>query len=92
MRESGIGFVDYQVDKPILLNLSIPVKGNQMARCEICNKAGQSGNNVSHSKRHTRTRWFANVQKTTIYTNGAPRKVKICTRCLRTEYKSVTKR
>jgi len=75
----------------ILLNLVNTVKGNSMARCEICNKAGQSGNNVSHSKRHTRTRWFANVQKTTIYTDGVPRKLNICTRCLRTQYKATTK-
>lgn len=81
-----------RLSKAILLNLSIPVKGKQMARCEICNKAGQSGNNVSHSKRHTRTWWFANVQKTTIYTDGVPRRLNICTRCLRTQYKSVTKK
>jgi large subunit ribosomal protein L28 len=58
-----------------------------MARCEICLKSGQSGNNVSHSKRHTRTRWHANVQRATIYVKGVPKRVKICTRCLRTQYK-----
>ena len=46
-----------------------------MARCQICNKTGQSGNNVSHSKRRTRTRWFANVQRTTIVRDGRPQKV-----------------
>ena len=44
-----------------------------MAKCDICQKSGQSGNNVSHSKRHTRTRWHANVQKATIYVNGEPK-------------------
>ena len=58
-----------------------------MARCSICHKAGQSGNNVSHSKRRTKTRWSANVQPATIYENGSPRRVKICTRCLRSQYK-----
>jgi large subunit ribosomal protein L28 len=62
-----------------------------MARCEICLKSGQAGNNVSHSKRHTRTWWSANVHKATIYVNGAPKRVKICTRCLRTQYKSRVK-
>ncbi|MCH7745420.1 MAG: 50S ribosomal protein L28 [Chloroflexi bacterium] len=62
-----------------------------MARCDICNKSGQSGNNVSHSKRHTRTRWLANIQKATIQMDGAPHKVKICTRCLRTHYKVTVK-
>ena len=62
-----------------------------MARCEICSKAGMSGNNVSHSKRRTRTRWFANVHRATINVDGAPRRVNICTRCLRTQYKTATK-
>ena len=62
-----------------------------MARCQICHKSGQSGNNVSHSKRRTKTRWLANVQKATIYVDGSPRKVSLCTRCLRTQYKVAMK-
>ena len=62
-----------------------------MARCEICLKSGQSGNNVSHSKRRTKTRWMANVRKATIDVNGAPKRVNICTRCLRTRYKVTVK-
>ena len=60
-----------------------------MARCEICLKSGQSGNNVSHSKRHTKRRWSANVQRATIYTDGIPKRVKICTLCLRSQYKTL---
>ena len=62
-----------------------------MARCELCNKVGQSGNNVSHSKRHTRRRWQANVQKATVPIDGRVRRVRICTRCLRTQYKTMFK-
>ena len=62
-----------------------------MARCEICLKSGQSGNRVSFSNRHTRHRWSANVHKATIYDNGTPKRVKICTRCLRTQYKARVK-
>jgi len=29
-------------------------------RCDICLKAGMTGNNVSHSNRHTKTRFMAN--------------------------------
>ena len=53
-------------------------------RCEICLKAGMSGNNVSHSNRHTKTRFKANVHKQTILIDGVVKKVKICSRCLRT--------
>ncbi len=57
-------------------------------RCEICLKAGMAGNNVSHSNRHTKTRFVANVHKQTLMREGKPVKVKICTRCLRSLHKS----
>jgi large subunit ribosomal protein L28 len=47
-----------------------------------------SGNNVSHSNRHTKTRFAANVHKQIIFSNGKQVKVKICTRCLRSMQKS----
>ena len=56
-------------------------------RCEVCSKAGMSGNNVSHSKRRTKTRFLPNVHKLTLSTDGGMRRVKICTRCLRTRHK-----
>ena len=55
-----------------------------MAKCEICGKTPQFGHNVSHSMRHTKRQFKVNVQKTTIIENGKARKVKVCTRCLRT--------
>ena len=62
-----------------------------MARCEICLKSGQSGNNVSHSKRHTKRRWAANVRKANVLVNGTTKRINICTRCLRTQHKALTK-
>ena len=46
-----------------------------------------SGNNVSHSNRHTKTRFEANVHKQTLFQDGRHIKVKICSRCLRTLHK-----
>ena len=57
-------------------------------RCDICFKAGMSGNNVSHSNRHTKTRFMANVHKQTLFQDGRYIKVKICSRCLRSLNKS----
>lgn len=57
-------------------------------KCEICGKQVTFGRSVSHSKRHTPRRWFPNVQRTTIMVEGRQRKVNICTRCLRTQYKA----
>ena len=57
-------------------------------RCEICLKSGMSGNNVSHSNRHTKTRFKPNVHKQNLYQDGKHVKVKICSRCLRSMNKS----
>ncbi len=56
-------------------------------QCQICKKAGMTGNNVSHSNRHTKTRFKANVHRQTISLNGKVQRVKICSRCLRTLHK-----
>ena len=53
-------------------------------KCEVCGKIGMSGNNVSHSKRRTKTRFLPNVHKLTLPVGG---RIKICTRCLRTRHK-----
>ncbi|MDP6102733.1 MAG: 50S ribosomal protein L28, partial [Dehalococcoidia bacterium] len=37
-----------------------------MAKCQLCGKAGHSGNNVSHSKRRTKTRFMPNIQHATL--------------------------
>ena len=58
-----------------------------MAKCELCGKAGHSGNNVSHSKRRTKTRFMPNIQRATLTLNGSLRRVSLCTRCLRTDHK-----
>lgn len=55
-----------------------------MAKCEICGKIPQFGHAVSHSMRHTKRQFKVNVQKTTVVEGGKVRKIKVCTRCLRT--------
>lgn len=59
-----------------------------MAKCEICGKKPMSGNNVSFSQRHTKRKWKPNIQKATIMMGGQLKKVKVCSRCLRTASKS----
>ena len=63
-----------------------------MARCEVkgCQKSGQSGNNVSHSNRHTKRKFSSIIQSTTVIINGKRTKMRMCTRCIRTLYKSPT--
>ncbi len=58
-----------------------------MAKCEICGKKPMSGHNVSHSMRHTKRQWKPNVHTVTIMRNGQLRRMKVCSRCLRTAAK-----
>ena len=53
-------------------------------KCEICGKGQVSGNNVSHSMRHTRRKWSANIQTVRVVDeNGTVRRANVCTRCIR---------
>ncbi len=52
-------------------------------KCEICGKGQVSGNTVSHSNRHSRRKWNANIQTVRIVENGAVRRANVCTRCIR---------
>ncbi len=52
-------------------------------KCEVCGKGQVSGNTVSHSNRHSRRKWNANIQTVRINVNGSVRKANVCTRCIR---------
>ncbi len=52
-------------------------------KCEVCGKGQVSGNNVSHSVRHTRRKWNANIQTVKIEEEGKVRKAKVCTKCIK---------
>jgi large subunit ribosomal protein L28 len=53
-------------------------------KCPITGKGPMTGNNVSHSMRHTRRRWNVNLQTTTIVINGKKQRVRVSTSALRT--------
>jgi large subunit ribosomal protein L28 len=57
-------------------------------RCEVCGKGPVSGNNVSHSKVHTKRRFMPNLQNATLLRAGKPVRMRVCTRCLRTAAKA----
>ena len=51
--------------------------------CTVCGKKPGFGNNRSHSMVATKRRFDVNVQKVRIVENGAPKRVYVCTRCLK---------
>jgi len=55
-----------------------------MARkCEICGKGVVVGMQISHSHIRTKRTWAPNLQRVKAIVNGSPRRIMVCTRCLR---------
>lgn len=54
--------------------------------CEICGKGNQYGNKVSFSNRTSRKTWAPNIRKVKAIVDGSPKRIKVCTRCLRSGY------
>jgi len=55
-----------------------------MARvCDLCGKGVQFGHNVSHAHNVTNRRWEVNLQSVRAVIEGKPRRIRVCTRCLR---------
>jgi large subunit ribosomal protein L28 len=53
------------------------------AVCDICAKGPGFGNNVSHSHRRTRRRFDPNIQRVRAVVNGVPKRLNVCTSCLK---------
>ena len=54
-----------------------------MAKCEICDKDVTYSLQVSHSRRRTARTFKPNVQSVRVNIDGTPKKMNVCTRCLR---------
>ena len=52
-------------------------------RCEICGKGPTFGRNVSHADNVTPRRFNPNLQTVRASVGGGNRRVRVCTRCLR---------
>jgi large subunit ribosomal protein L28 len=51
--------------------------------CEICGKSPVVGRNVSHAHNVTARRFEPNLQRVRAVVNGGIRRLRVCTRCLR---------
>ena len=52
--------------------------------CDICGKGPQFGNNISHAHNVTRRRWSVNLQAVKALVNGASKRIRVCTSCIKT--------
>ena len=51
--------------------------------CEVCGKGRMAGNNVSHANNKTKTTWQVNLQNVKALIEGRVKRIKVCTRCIR---------
>ena len=55
-----------------------------MARvCTVCGKGPTTGNHVSHANNRVKRRWYPNLQTVRTMVEGQPRRVKVCTQCIK---------
>ncbi|HZK87444.1 MAG TPA: 50S ribosomal protein L28 [Syntrophomonas sp.] len=54
-----------------------------MAKCDICGKGVSFGKKYSHSHIRTNRQWKPNVQRVKVLDEKTPKKMYVCTRCLR---------
>lgn len=52
-------------------------------QCDICGKKPMAGNNVSHANNTTKRRFMPNLQKVRAQVNGVPKRISVCTSCLK---------
>ena len=57
--------------------------GAVMAKCAVCGKGAHFGNNVSHSHRRSNRMWKSNIKSVKAVVNGTPKKIYVCTQCLK---------
>ncbi|HEY7956948.1 MAG TPA: 50S ribosomal protein L28 [Polyangia bacterium] len=51
--------------------------------CDLCGKGRLVGNKVSHSNIKTKRVQRPNLQRVKALVDGAPQRIRVCTRCLR---------
>jgi large subunit ribosomal protein L28 len=51
--------------------------------CEICGRGPRFGNRVSHAHNVTSRRWDINLQRVHAVVKGAPKRVRVCTSCIK---------
>ena len=54
-----------------------------MAKCVLCGKGPNFGNNVSHANNRTKKMWKPNIQRVKSIIAGTVRHIKVCTACIK---------
>ena len=55
-----------------------------MARvCDVCGRGPQFDHKISHAHNVSKRRWNLNLQSVRAIVKGAPKRVRVCTSCIR---------
>jgi large subunit ribosomal protein L28 len=53
------------------------------ANCDVCGKGPGFGHSISHSHRRTKRRWNPNIQRVRAMVGATPKRLNVCTSCLK---------
>ena len=51
--------------------------------CDLCGRGPQFGNRISHAHNVTKRRWNVNLQNVHAVVNGAAKRIRVCTNCIK---------
>lgn len=51
--------------------------------CEVCGRGPRFGNKISHAHNVTNRRWNINLQRVHAMVNGASKRIRVCTNCIK---------
>ena len=54
--------------------------------CYVCKKRAQTGHTISHAHNVSKRRFNPNLQSIRINESGSPKRVRVCTRCIRSGF------
>lgn len=57
-----------------------------MAKCYVCEKGKTFGNKVTFSNRKINKSWSPNLRRVKAMVNGSPKRINVCTKCLKSGY------
>ncbi len=52
-------------------------------RCDVCGKGPMIGHRISHAHNLSKRRWLPNLVTVWALVKGQPRRLRVCTRCVR---------
>jgi large subunit ribosomal protein L28 len=62
---------------------SDPRRATVAANCDVCGKGPGFGHSISHSHIRTKRRWNPNIQRVRAVIGSTPKRVNVCTSCLK---------